>query len=114
MWRATQQEATAGEIQTLLHQIGTDRWIRRHYRVVNPGNEQIAGFTSNEHNIFLGLVTGQVITAISPPVFIWASPRRLTGTWCIIATTYHEGTHQVLMMTESVRAGAVPLAALDW
>ena len=83
--------------------------------MVNPGNEQIAGFTSSEHNIFLELQTGQVVTTSSPPVFVWPSARRLTGAWWINATTYYnEDAQQTIVMTQHMRAGAVPLAALDW
>ena len=114
LWRAMQTETTAGQALQMLHQVGNDHWIGKTYTVINPASEHITGFTSEEHRVFLNLHVGQLVTAISPPVFIWASTRRLTGAWCTIATTYHGDTTQYMVMTHRVQTGAVPLAALDW
>ena len=112
--RATQGETAAREAQEMLYQAGMDHWIGRTYTVINPGSEHVTGFANNEHNIFMSLQAGQLITAISPPIVIWASPRKLTGAWCTIATTYHGNTLKNLVMTSRVQTGAVPLAELDW
>ena len=47
-----------------------------------------------------------------PPVFVWADFRRLTGTWCMVATIYHETTDHYIGMTDLMKVGMIPLTAM--
>ena len=60
----------------------------------------------------LDIAYGDTVTAVSPPVFIWANLMRLTGTWCILATTYNTQPGNSLIMVQIEHTGLVPMAAL--
>ena len=67
--------------------------------------------TTNEKckDAFLPLASGQVVTTISRPLFVWADARCLTGAWCVLATTYIEGC---ITNVDFTTAGLAPMAAL--
>ncbi len=47
---------------------------------------------------------GQVLTTISPPLFVWADARYLTGACCVWATTYNEDAQSCITMVDIVQA----------
>ncbi len=55
---------------------------------------------------------GQVVATISPPLFVWANARFLTGAWCVLATTYNEDIQSCITMVDITAADLVPIAAL--
>ena len=61
---------------------------------------------------FLPLAIGQVVTTISPPLFVWADARCITGAWCVLATAYSEEAQSCIAMVDITAAGLVPMAAL--
>jgi hypothetical protein len=84
----------------------------RHLHGRNPDALQLSCFTHRRHKAFLEIAYGDTITAVSPPVFIWADLMRLTGTWCILATTYNTEPGNSLIMVQIEHTGLVPMAAL--
>ena len=61
---------------------------------------------------FLPLAIGQVVTTISPPLFVWADARCLTGAWYVLATTYSEDEQSCIARVDITTAGIAPMAAL--
>ena len=95
--------------QKNMREISADAWYGGHYTVKDAGDSTVPSFTSACHTAFLPIAIGEVVTTISPPLFVWADVRRLTGAWCALATTYIEGCITNVNLTT---AGLVPLAAL--
>ena len=78
---------------------------------VHPGDSTAPSFTSACHTAFIPIAIGEVVTTISPPLFVWANVRRLTGGRCVLATTtYIKGCITNVDLTTT--AGLAPLAAL--
>ena len=90
-WLAESEKLPASSVQIWLCQISTDAWYGGQYAVKDAGDSTVPSFTSVCHTAFLPLAIGQVVTTISPPLFVWADGRCLTGAWCVLATTYNEG-----------------------
>ena len=74
------------------------------YTVKDAGDATVACFTNACHTAFLPLAKGQVVTTISPPLFVWADARYLTGTCCVWATTYIEDAQSCITMVDIVQA----------
>ena len=112
MWLAKAQDATAGVVQEWIYSIGQDTWIGTPYVVTSPENVQVHRATHTSHHAFLQLRRGQHVTAISPPIWVWADRSRLAGLWCIAATTYNWDPNDNIYMNTNVRAGLVPISVI--
>ena len=112
IWLARAQDATAGMVQEWIYSIGKDIWIGTPYVVTSPENIQVHRATHTSHNAFLQLRKGQHVTAISPPIWVWADRSRLAGLWCIAATTYNWDPNDNIYMNTNVRAGLVPMSVI--
>ena len=62
---------------------------------------------------FLSIRAGQQLTALSPPVWVWADSTQLAGLWCLLMTTYHTNGSLVLPMTTIIKIGLVPMGTVD-
>jgi hypothetical protein len=111
-WLAPPGISTAGDVQRWLHALPEDPWIGKEHKIWNPDALQLSCFTHSKHKAFLDIAYGDTVTAVSPPVFIWANLMRLTGTWCILATTYNTQPGNSLIMVQIEHTGLVPIAAL--
>ena len=111
-WLAPPGISTAGDAQRWLHALPEDPWIGKEHKIWNPDALQLSCFTHSKHKAFLDIAYGDTVTAVSPPVFIWANLMRLTGTWCILATTYNTQPGNSLIMVQIEHTGLVPIAAL--
>ena len=108
-WLAQSEKLQASSVHNWLREISTDAWYGGHYTVKDAGDSTVPSFTSACHTAFLPIAIGEVVTTISPPLFVWADVRRLTGGWCVLATTcIKDSTSNVDITT----TGLVPLAAL--
>ena len=112
VWLAKAQDATAGVVQEWIYSVRQDTWIGTPYVVTSPENIQVHKATHTCHNAFLQLRRGQHITAISPPIWVWADHTRLAGLWCIAATTYNWDPEDYIHMSSNVRAGLVPISVV--
>ena len=74
------------------------------YIVKDAGDATVPCFTSACHTAFLPLANGQVVTTISPPLFVWADARCPTRAWCVLATTYNEDAQSCITMVDIVQA----------
>ena len=111
-WLSPPGISTAGDVHRWLHDIPEDPWIGKEHKIWNPDALQLSCFTHSKHKAFLYIAYGDTVTAVSPPVFIWANLMRLTGTWCILATTYNTQPGNSLIMVQIEHTGLVPIAAL--
>ena len=82
------------------------------YTVKDAGDSTAPSFTSACHTAFLPIAIGEVVTTISPPLFVWADARCLKGAWCVLATTYNDDAQSCITMADITAAGLVPTAAL--
>ena len=104
-WLAAPKKIQAGDVQSWLRQITTDAWYGAQYTIKDAGDAAVACFTSACHTAFLPLAKGQVVTTISPPLFVWADARCLTRAWCVLATTtYNEDAQSCITMVDIVQA----------
>ena len=74
------------------------------YTVKDAGDATVACFTSAFHTAFLPLAHGQVVATISPPLFVWADARYLTGALCVLATAYNEDAQSCITKVDTVQA----------
>jgi hypothetical protein len=79
------------------------------YSVKDAADSTVPSFTNACHTACLQLTIGQVVATISPPLFVWANGRCLTGAWCVLATTYSE---DCVANVDLTAAGLAPMAAL--
>ena len=86
-WLAQSEKLPAGSVHNWLCQISTDAWYGGQYTAKDAGDSTVPSFTSACHTAFLPIAMGEVLATISPPLFVWAFVRRLTGGWCVLATT---------------------------
>ena len=75
--------------------------------VVYPGSIQVAYF-AHKHKVFLNQMREDTVTFSLPPAFIWADGSRLSGTWCVEATTYHTNPDIWATMQQVMRARLIP------
>ena len=99
-------------VQEWIYSIRQDTWIGTPYVVTSPENIQVHRATHTSHHAFLQLRKGQHVTAISPPIWVWADHTRLAGLWCIAATTYNWDPADNIYMNSNVRAGLVPISVV--
>ena len=83
-----------------LRQITTDAWYGCQYTVKDAGDATVACCTSACHTAFLPLAIGQVVTTISPPLFVSDISQGVGASW------------PPPTMVDITAAGIVPMAAL--
>ena len=108
-WLAESEKVEASSVQSWLRQISADAWYGGQCTIKDAGDSTAPSFTSACHTAFLPIAIGEVVTTISPPLIVWADVRRLTGGWCVLATTCIEDRTPNVDITTT---GLVPLAAL--
>ena len=88
----------------------TNRWVGKHYKVTTRQNRP--GLTIPGHKAFIPTHIGQVLTSISPPLWVWEDDRKLAGSWCHLATTYIGLCHESTLHTNEVYTGLVQISTL--
>ena len=78
-WLAQSEKLPAISVRSWLFQISTDAWYGGQYTVKDAGDSTVPSFMCACHTAFLPIAIGEVVTTISPPRFVWADVRRLTG-----------------------------------
>ena len=61
---------------------------------------------------FLTTNKNQGITRIAPPIWVWSDHRRLSGAWCIVATTLKVNTNTTMVMSNVIQTGLILISTL--
>ena len=81
-----------------------------HYRVDRP--QRMAGHTLTRHRAFITTHADQLITGVSPPIWVWENQQKLLGAWCHVATTYVDYWEGFGPETTEVSTGLVLISTL--
>ena len=82
------------------------------YVVTHPDRVHLHRATHNGHKAFIEVHPGQQVTSMSPPIWALADQTRLVGLWCLMVTTYNTDPNYIIIMTQQVNTGLVPMRVL--
>ena len=112
-WAANHLTEQIQEVHHRMVKLKINRWIGQGATVADPEDVLLPQLSPTRHKAFIQVVKGQYLTAIAPPIWVWADPGRLSGAWCLVVTTYVYYWEGYQPQDEMIHTGLIPVSTLD-
>ena len=111
-WVARMGTTEAKQTQAWQWKVGTSVWVGQQYIVTDPGKASVKKSGTDHHRAYLQINTDDILTCLSPPVWVWSDRTRMAAEWCMVAATYTTNTAIYVPPTQLVHAGLVHFATV--
>ena len=80
--------------------------------VTDPNNAYIKKAHHSYHAAYLKAQMRDIITCLSPPIWVYSDETRLAGEWCMLGAHYTTDPTVMIPMTRTLDVGLIPFSTV--